>query len=131
MCDSPIPLTEASGGGGECNHCPPIKPEEGSPWLCPLSRQGVGGAAVARSGITSPGRQEPDPGAHPTLLFAALGSSDADRRASVLEVQGDSQCCCCWEDCSQKEWWWSLHVLPPFDPISSLLDATNDGADIR
>lgn len=27
----------------------------------------------------------------PTLPFAALGSSDADRRASVLGVQGDSR----------------------------------------
>lgn len=69
MCDSPIPLTEASGGGGECNHCLPIKPERGSPWLWPLSGQDVGGVAVARSGITGPGRQEPDPGAclgHPS-----------------------------------------------------------------
>lgn len=96
MCDSLMPLTEASGRGGECNHCLPIKPEEGSAWLCPLSGQDVGGAAVARSGITGPGRQEPDPGAclgHlslPTLLFTALGSSDANRGVSVLEVRGDS-----------------------------------------
>lgn len=92
VCDSSITLTEASGRGGECIHCLPIKPEEGSTWLCPLSGQDVGGAAVARSGITEP----PDPGAclghpyPPTLLFAALGSSDANRRASVLVVQGDS-----------------------------------------
>lgn len=85
MCDSPIPLIEASGGGGECNHCLPIKPEEGSPWLCPLSGQDVGGAEVARSGITGPGRQEPDPGAclgHPSQSpFCSSGQQLCKQRS--------------------------------------------------
>ncbi|KAI4821648.1 hypothetical protein KUCAC02_007243, partial [Chaenocephalus aceratus] len=46
-----------------------IKAEDGSAWLCPLSGQDVGGAAVARSGITGP----PDPGpclqGHPSPSF--------------------------------------------------------------
>lgn len=66
------------------------------PWLCLLSGQGVGGAAVARSGITGPGAKEPDPGAClgqalPPSFFTALCSSDADSRASVSEVYEDSR----------------------------------------
>lgn len=122
--------------GGECNHCIPIKPEEVSPWLCLLSEQGVGGVEVARSGVSGPGRKEPDPGAclgqpFPTSLFAALGSSDAYSRASVSEAYEDCRpvllllgkgvlvtsgkifdVCC------------SRHVLPPLDPVSSMLDVT-------
>lgn len=93
----PLPWQpEPGGGAGECAHCLPIKAEEGPRRLGPLSGQGVGGAAVARSGITGPVRQEPDPGAclgqpsHPPFL-QLRGSGDADRGASVLEVQGDFQ----------------------------------------
>lgn len=59
----------------------------GLAWLCPLSGKDVGGAAVARSGVSGPGRKQPDLGvfpgsALPTRLPAA-GGSGADRRASV------------------------------------------------
>lgn len=99
--------TEATRGGGECSHCLPIKPEEGSLCLCPLSGQDVGRAEVARSGITGPGRQEPDPGACLNHCsppkhspFCSLGSSDTNREASVLEAQ---KYCFCWEACPQSE----------------------------
>lgn len=100
--------TEATRGGGECSHCLPIKPEEGSLWLRPLSGQDVGGVGLARSSVTGPGRQEPDPGTclnhhSPPMQssFCSPGSSDKNRGASVLEAH---KCCLCWEHCPQCEW---------------------------
>lgn len=92
-CPTPLsPWQRPADGGGECDRCLPIKPVEGSAWLCPLSGQDVGGAAVARYGITG----LPDPAAclghpGPPTLLTALGSSGANRRGSVVQVLGDSR----------------------------------------
>lgn len=77
------------------------------PWLCLLSGQGVGGAAVARSGITGPGRKEPDPGAClgqalPPSFFAAVMQTVGPLCRRCTKTLG--QCCCCWE----KECLWCL-----------------------
>lgn len=110
-CVTPLSPWWRQMGGGECNHCLPIKPEEVSPWLCPLLGQGVGGAAVARSGITGPGRKEPDPGA---CLGQPLPPAFLQLWAAVMQTVGPlcwrcretlGQRCCCWEkECSWSPW---------------------------
>ena len=73
MCETPLSPDKGQEQGEEnAIIVYPIKPEEGSRWLYLLSGQDVGGTAMVRSGITRPGRQEPDPGAvlgHPYPLM--------------------------------------------------------------